>query len=96
MREDEAFDVARFGVEVERFIHSDIGKYLIDRAEMDREKAVKDFKTVDVTNTGEITRIQNELNTPDRIVAWLTDAIQSGYAAHDALRASEAENGDLP
>lgn len=91
MDTNDAFEVARFGVEVERFIHSDIGKYLIDRAEMDRDRAIKEMKTVDVADTAAVRRIQNDLNIPDRVMAWLSDAVQSGYAAHEALRASEEE-----
>jgi len=91
MNTQETFEIARFGVEAEKFINSPIGQYVIERAEMDREKAIEEFKKIDVADVAAVRRIQNDIDTPDRIVKWLTDAIQSGYAAHDALRQQEAE-----
>jgi len=91
MNTDEAFNMAVLGVETEKFLLTPTGKYLLERAEIDREKAINEFKTVDPTNTSEVRRIQTDLDTPDRIVKWLSDAIDSGRAAHDALRNQEAE-----
>ena len=91
MNVDEVYKMAVLGVETEKFLLTSVGKYLLERAEIDREKAINEFKTVDVANTAEVRRIQTDLDTPDRIVKWLSDAIDSGRAAYDALRNQEAE-----
>ena len=91
MSTNETFEIARLGVETERFLNTPVGTYLLERAEVDRNKAIEEFRTVNPADAIEVARIQNALDTPDRIVRWLSEAIQSGYAAHDALRNQEAE-----
>jgi len=91
MNVDEVYEMAKLGVETEKFLMTSVGKYLLERAEIAREKAINEFKTVDPMNTNEVRRIQTDLDTPDRIVKWLSDAIDSGRAAYDALRNQEAE-----
>lgn len=96
MNEQEALDIVGFSIEVERFTNSPIGKYLTALAEIDRNKAIEEMKTIDPADQAAVRRVQNNLCVPDRVIKWLTDAIQSGYAVEEALRASEAENGELP
>ncbi len=91
MNQQDAIEMAVFGVEVERFLAGEIGKYLLDRAEIEREKAISEMKTIDPTNANEVRRVQDGLCIPDKIVKWLSEAIESGRAAHDALQEQEAE-----
>ena len=95
MRQDqrqEAFEVGRFGIEVERFLAGELGKYLIAKAEQDRDRAIAEIATVDPHNATEIVRLQSELATPNKVVKWLADAVSAGRVAHDQLRQVDAEN----
>lgn len=88
----EAFEVGRFGIEVERFLSSEVGRYLITKAEQDREKAIAEFSLADPHNATEIVRLQSEMATPDKVAKWLADAVLAGRVAHDQLRKGDAEN----
>jgi hypothetical protein len=86
----DAFEVARFGIETERFLSSQIGRYLIGRAESERDKAINAFKEVDPANVSEVRKLQDAVNIPDRIMRWLSEAIENGRVAHDMIRVEEA------
>jgi hypothetical protein len=93
MRKEElrdAFEIARFGITVEQFMLSPVGKYLINRAEMDRDKAIDDFKKVDSNDAQAVRAVQDRICTPDKIVKWLTEAIEGGRSAQDAIEETEA------
>ena len=90
----DAFEVARFGIEAEKFLMSDLGRYMIARAEAERGKAINQFKEVDPANSAEVRKLQEAINLPDRIVRWLAEAIENGRVAHDHIRAEEAEADD--
>ena len=89
--QDETVAIIKLGIEAERFLNSDLGRYLIDRAEQDREKAIKDFKSCDLTDQSTVMRIRDAVLIPDKVVAWLTEVIQVGYVKHEELRQSEHE-----
>ena len=67
-----------FGLEVESFIQSSIGKYLISRAEEDVEAAVEDLKLVDPEEPRLIRQLQHKIRVAESIQYWLLEAIQDG------------------
>jgi len=75
----------------QRFINSDLGRYIVNRAEHDREKAISELKTCDPVNSVKIRQLQDDMNIPDKVVAWLSEAIQIGYVKHEELRQAENE-----
>jgi len=89
---DETVSIVKLGIEAERFLNSDLGKYLVERAEHEREAAVKEFKQCDVTDPKAVRKIQDAILFPDKFVAWLTEAIQVGYVKHEELRRAEHES----
>jgi hypothetical protein len=93
-RTKDAFEVASFGIEVERFLFSPIGRYLIARAENERDKAINAFKEVDPANVAEVRNLQDTINIPDRIMRWLSEAVENGRLAHDKIRVEEAESNE--
>ena len=86
---DEAFEVAKFGIEVERFLSTPIGKYLVERAEREGDEAIKAMKQVDPSNESEVRKVQDGLTIPDKVVSWLAEAIGEGHACEYQLHESE-------
>lgn len=74
-----------FGMTVEAFLESPIGKYLVNRAEEEVEDAVEKLKVVDCTATREIRALQNQVYRAESIQYWLAEAIQAGQNASDEL-----------
>lgn len=74
-----------FGIAVEAFLGSPIGKYLVKRAEEEVEDAVEKIKVVDCTATQEIRALQNKIYRAESIQYWLAEAIQAGQNASDEL-----------
>lgn len=75
-----------FGFEVEAFLQSNIGKYLIGRAEEEVEAAVESLKSVDPENPKEIRGLQHKISVAENIQYWLADAIQAGHNAQEQLQ----------
>ena len=76
---------AVLGKEIEDFLRSDIGKYLISRANRVYTAAVDEFKRVDPTKTAEIIRIQADMWKADAFKAWIVEGIQEGLTALNFL-----------
>lgn len=70
-----------FGFQVEAFMDSEIGKYLIGRAEAEVIEAIEALKTVDPTSPDAIRELQNRVYRGESIQFWLGEAYQSGLNA---------------
>lgn len=79
-----------FGFEVEAFLNSDIGRYLLKRAESEVETAVDELKAIDADNTSGIRKIQNRIRVAEHVLYWLAEAISAGNLAQQELH----EQGD--
>lgn len=75
--------------EVEAFLGTSVGKYLIKRAEEDIESAVAELKTVDPENPKAIRTIQSRIQTAEDFQYWLAEAIQAGHNAATAALTKE-------
>lgn len=74
-----------FGFEVEAFLKSKVGSYLIDRAEEEISTAVEKLKHVDPRNADEIQSLQNQVFRAESIQYWLAEVIQAGENAQREL-----------
>lgn len=74
-----------FGAEVERFLQSPIGKFLVEHAERQIESAMETFRTVNPTDHAAITAIQVQLKVADSVQDWLASAVSAGYEAERML-----------
>jgi len=74
-----------FGMEVEAFLQSDIGRYLVKRADGEVEAAVEALKEADPEDAKSIRGLQNTIRVAESIQYWLADAIQSGMNAQAEL-----------
>lgn len=74
-----------FGFQVEAFLQSDIGKYLVARAEEEIADAVEGLKDVDPDSPNVIRALQCRINVAESIQYWLAEAIQCGFNAMQEL-----------
>lgn len=70
--------------EVESFLNSNLGKYLISRAEAKIEEAVEQLKKADPENACQIRAIQHNIHVAEDFQYWLAEAIQAGHNAAEA------------
>lgn len=81
-----AFAEARFGVTVEEFLASEIGRYLMGRADADLEEARTQLETV---TPDQLRAAQLKAAVPRAFKSWLEDALINGHVAEDYLRQTE-------
>ena len=74
-----------FGIRVEEFLHSDIGKYLIARADEEIEDAVEALKRADPDLPNVIRALQSKINVAESFQYWLAEAIQDGLNSMQEL-----------
>jgi hypothetical protein len=82
---------AMFGRQVEHFLESDVGRFLVNRAKDETEAALEEFKDADPFNGPAMAKIQARAKLSDSIVVWLGDAIAAGENATEQLKIEQAE-----
>jgi len=92
---DPAFRTAQLGIEVDRFIseYDKIGNYLVERAHQCRIEATEKLAAVDPTDSEKIRQLQMDYKIPDLFNQWLGEAILSGQAAEESIKAEESYEG---
>jgi hypothetical protein len=83
--------VAVFGEQVNQFMASDIGQYLLQCAQMDTESAAREMLDVDVTDMARVMAIKVKLMVAAKIESWLEEAIIKGHQAFTAERSEELQ-----
>lgn len=84
--EDPKVRLAMFGKQVEHFLDTGIGRYLIERASKQSEAAVESLKQVDPTDMKAVMKAQLEVRVADSIIVWLGDAVADGQQATEILK----------
>lgn len=92
--EDLALKIERFGRDVERFFSQPIGQYIVKKAQAQANKAIEDLKTVDVHDVVAVRKIQNDLNIPDKIIDWLSVAVEEGRVCQVKRETEPGDMGD--
>ena len=77
------------GFQVEAFLQSDLGRYLVQRAEAQVEEAVEQLKRCSPEDSTQIRAIQHTIQVAESIQYWLAEAIQSGLNAQQQLHDQE-------
>jgi hypothetical protein len=72
---------AIFGKQVESFMNSEIGRYLVNRAIEEKAEAQGLFLTADCAKIEYVRSIQNKILMADNFVNWLKDAVGDGIQA---------------
>ena len=85
----ELYAEAMMGQDVESFLASDIGRYLIARADEESADAVGKLKTVFPWRRRRITELQNQIWRAESIQSWLGELIIRGRQATSQLEQQE-------
>lgn len=84
---DERVELARFGREVEMFLASDIGHFMMERARRVSEEARgKLIETAHRIERDDIRNLQTLIAFGASFEQWLTEAVESGHAAIELLK----------
>jgi len=72
---------AVLGEQVHKFMNTDMGHYLRNRAADEEFKALKKLRECDPENAGLIRQYQNEALVAESVIKWLEDSIADGLQA---------------
>jgi hypothetical protein len=72
---------AVLGKQVEAFLESDIGKFLVSKAENEVLEAVEELKRVSWWRKRRIIWLQNRIHTAENFQKWLGEAFSEGLHA---------------
>jgi hypothetical protein len=86
---DPAVRTAVFGQEVQDFLHSPIGDFLLKRAEAKLEQAISKLKKINPEDATGIITLQNEIELLEAFESWLGDAVVEGLTAIAVLEGEE-------
>ena len=76
---------ATFGRQVEQFLNSDIGVYLVRVAKDQSDAATEKLKLADPYNPTVIANLQHDIRVAESVVGWLADAVRAGQQALEQL-----------
>lgn len=83
---------ATFGKQVEYFLQSDVGSYLVKRAKQEGDEALEELKKVDAFDGNKVAACQLKARVADAVIVWLGDAIAAGESATEQLK-QESHDG---
>lgn len=83
------FAEAKLGLDADVFLASDVGRYLLGRAEQEIEAAYLDLERVRAEDADTIRTLQNQIWRAKSIRQWLHEAIEAGNLAEQQLRDNE-------
>ncbi len=84
-RENPLFEAAIFGKEVQTFLGTSVGKYLIKRAEDEAQEATRALKAVFPLRWRRIMELQNRIYRAESVQQWLGEAIMDGVHAEKII-----------
>lgn len=80
---------AQFGKQLEMWLETDIGRYMVKRAEDEIERAVEEMKTTNPHDVRLMVEAQNKVKVAEFVLSWLGDAIREGHSALESLKSEE-------
>lgn len=87
----ELYRAVDFGMEVQAFVGSRIGKYLIGRAEEEAAAATEALKDIEPEDSTGVRRLQNLVKRAEGVQYWMAEAIQAGLDAQRQIMEQEAD-----
>jgi hypothetical protein len=77
---------AVFGRQVEMFLESDIGVYLTQCCQAERDEALEKLKIVGASDVAAILALQARVWRAESVMGWLGDALRAGKQAKEAFQ----------
>lgn len=84
------FNAIDFGIEVQAFIGSKVGQYLIKRADADVEDALEQLKEINPSDEREIRSLQTTIKRAESVQYWMAEAIQEGLNAEKLITENDS------
>jgi len=88
----EHLSVVKFGIEVEMFLQTPIGKYLVGRAHEELDAARDALELVNAVDIQEVRQLQVKAYMARSFDKWLAEAVQEGWNAEAHLKALEEQS----
>lgn len=82
-------DVAVLGEQVDQFLKSDVGRYLVEQAESEYEAGIESLKNCDPQDANGIIAAQTVIKRAESIKDWLMEAVRAGLRAKMILEDRE-------
>lgn len=82
----ELWAAVEMGLDAQQFLGSRLGKYLIKRAEDERDDAIDELKGADSDSPRLIRSLQNRIWRAEQFQYWIAELIQSGTLAEEQLK----------
>jgi hypothetical protein len=76
MIDSDLINIARIGIDAEAFAKSDIGKFLIGKAQAEIDAATAELIDADPADAKANTEIRNKIHVARMFLVWLDEAIQ--------------------
>ncbi len=76
---------AVFGEQVDIFMRSRVGQWLLERAFSEADEALQRLKVVQPTDSVAVQQLQNQVWRAESIKGWLEQAVISGLKATEVL-----------
>ena len=83
------FNAIDFGIEVESFLNSKVGQYLIKRADADIADALEKMKEINPGDERAIRGLQTDIKRAESVQYWMAEAIQEGLNAEKLIKESD-------
>jgi hypothetical protein len=83
-------DAAKLGIEAEGFLASSLGRYLVERADLEIEKLTETLIWLSPSDITANTDVRTEIQVCIKFKQWLIEAINSGRVAARNIQESEA------
>lgn len=77
--------LADFGDEVDQFLKSRVGQYVLQMAMLHSEEAIEELKKCDPEDAKKVRSLQNKIKVAEDIQQWLKEAVAKGLQAMDRL-----------
>lgn len=90
----ELYDRVQFKIEVTNFLASKLGQYLIQRAEAERDDAVRELVNAQPFDVQKITQLQLAIRRAESIQFWMAEIITEGVQAEEALMSMDRAQTD--
>jgi hypothetical protein len=74
------------GDDADIFFQSDLGQYVVSRAQQESEDALAELKQVDPEDAKKIRYLQNRIHISEKALGWLQEMLIAGKQAMETLR----------
>jgi len=86
-------DAAVLGKQVDDFMRSDVGRFLLQRAAEEQARGYEALRDVDATDARAVLRAQAEVWRAESIADWLGKSVIDGLRATEILESREDDIG---